>query len=108
MDALIAEYSEKFEAIYDNRTAGDCTWTGFLATFAFAVKNAENASLRAELKRAHEFIGTRELESFDIKDFLAWLVRLDDPADEQGVEDRRTVNLGQIIGKAKALLDGAS
>jgi hypothetical protein len=44
----------------------------------------------------------------DATPFLQWLVRLDDPTDEQGVADRKAVNLNQIIGKARALLDGAA
>lgn len=39
-----------------------------------------------------------------VEDFLRWLVRMDDPLDEQGGKDRQVVTLSQIIGKARALL----
>jgi hypothetical protein len=42
-----------------------------------------------------------ELEG--IRSFLRWLIRLDDPRDPQGVEERRTVTLNQIIGYARDL-----
>lgn len=38
-----------------------------------------------------------------VRSFLRWLIRLDDATDEQGVEDRRTVTLNQIIGYARIL-----
>lgn len=40
-------------------------------------------------------------------DFVQWLVRMDDPTDVQGCTDRQVVTLTQIIGRARALLDGA-
>lgn len=39
-----------------------------------------------------------------VEDFLRWLVRMDDPQDEQGCKDRQVVRLSQIIDKARALL----
>lgn len=42
-----------------------------------------------------------------VEDFLRWLVRMDDPQDEQGCKDRQVVRLSQIIDKARALLGEA-
>lgn len=39
-------------------------------------------------------------------DFCQWLVRMDDPQDKQGVEDRRAVTLDAILRRARGLLDG--
>lgn len=39
--------------------------------------------------------------------FLRWLVRMDDPADEQGIKDRQTIRLSTIIDRARDLLGGA-
>lgn len=39
-----------------------------------------------------------------MKEFLRWLVRMDDPQDEQGCKDRQVVTLTQIISKARNLL----
>jgi hypothetical protein len=41
------------------------------------------------------------------EDFLRWLVRMDDPTDEQGVRDRQVVRLSAIIDRARALLGEA-
>lgn len=38
-----------------------------------------------------------------IRSFLRWLIRLDDATHPQGIEDRRTVTLNQIIGYAQIL-----
>jgi hypothetical protein len=38
-------------------------------------------------------------------DFCRWLLTLDDPEDVVGREDRRTVNLTQIIQRARLALD---
>jgi hypothetical protein len=42
------------------------------------------------------------------EDFLRWLVRMDDPNDEQGCEDRRTVTLSAIMQRARQCLGEAS
>ena len=42
-----------------------------------------------------------------VEEFLRWLVRMDDPQDEQGCKDRQVVTLSQIIGRARALLGEA-
>lgn len=39
VDELIAEYAEKLERIYNERTAGDHTFTGVLAMFLSEVDN---------------------------------------------------------------------
>ena len=33
MDELIAQYADKLQSIYDDRTAGDATFVGVLAQF---------------------------------------------------------------------------
>lgn len=38
--------------------------------------------------------------------FLRWLIRMDDPSDEQGVKDLRELRLSQIFDRAHALLGG--
>lgn len=63
--------------------------------------------LRDRLDKALEAEGGPSLTS-KYTDFLQWLVRMDDPLDNQGIEDRRVVTLTQIIAKARALLDGES
>lgn len=40
MDALIQKYSDELQKIYDNRTAGDFTFTGVLAEFLNAAQYA--------------------------------------------------------------------
>jgi hypothetical protein len=46
MDELIATYAQALQIIYDNRTAGDSTFTGVLFEFAHKVQ--------AELASAYE------------------------------------------------------
>lgn len=54
----------------------------------------------------HAEAGTAALTEDPAAEFLHWLIRLDDPADARGVEDRRTVTLNQIIERARRVLAG--
>lgn len=54
MDELIRQYRQKLQEIYDNRTAGDGTFTGILADFARDVRIAECAKWRDKLDNETE------------------------------------------------------
>lgn len=46
-------------------------------------------------------------EAGSTRQFLRWLVAMDDPQDEQGCKDRQAVTLTAIISRARNLLGGA-
>lgn len=77
------------------------------------IMNEECPTCRGYLREDYNKVA-RELNSLtegedgdSVKEFLLWLVRMDDPADEQGIKDRQTVRLSAIIDRARNLLGGA-
>lgn len=71
----------------------DYEWTVYL-------RDRLNEVIASEDKAAEKAYGN------PTEEFLKWLVRMDDPADEQGCKDRQVVTLTAIISRARNLLGG--
>lgn len=41
IDTIVKDFAKKAETIYENRTAGDYTWEGFLSSFLGTVRQFE-------------------------------------------------------------------
>jgi leucyl aminopeptidase (aminopeptidase T) len=80
-----------------------------LALDAAAADYDFTVTLRDKLNEelAKEDAAAEKVHGNPTEQFLRWLVRMDDPADEQGVKDRQTVRLSTIIDRARDLLGGA-
>ena len=86
-DALIRKYAAEGEQIYENRTAGDHTWTGFLATFLMELTGTGTyAPLPDEMENNEYFLvdGTGYVWTYN-KEHRAWACTLT-PQETRGLE----------------------
>jgi len=58
IDDVIAKYAAQCEKIYNERTAGDHTWTGVLGVFLTEVKKAEASTTNPKCSWPHCADGT--------------------------------------------------
>ena len=55
-DQVLRKYAAEGERIYENRTAGDNTWLGFLVSFAMEFEVADDASHFADRDLLSEIV----------------------------------------------------
>lgn len=70
VDEVIQLHALKGEQIYENRTAGDHTWVGYLADFLMKIEDVTGQKILVQGECSHKCLPTREALLPNARHFL--------------------------------------